>query len=460
MLVDAEAYFANLLDALQQATRSILIIGWDFDAATRLNPNRSQTMGDLLGKLVENRSELEIRILIWNLAPVHAAGASLPLLLGQEWHDHPRIQLRLDNQHPIYGAQHQKIVSIDDSLGFVGGIDLTVGRWDTRAHLPSDPRRNKSDGQECAPVHDLQMAIDGEAAAALAQVARHRWNIATGEELRPVSQASEIWPSGLDPDFLNARVGIARTAPAWGKERQIREVEALTVDALAAARQAIYIEAQYFADSRIAPLLAKSLSLQTGPEIVVLVTQITHGLLEHWIMGANRDRMIRRLMRADRYDRFRAYHPVISGPDGECEILIHSKLMIIDDRLLRIGSSNLNRRSTGLDTECDLVIEAEDSTQRQRIVNIRDSLLAEHLGVSPPAVSATTLAEGSLINTIEALNGGPRRLSPFSSVTRRGPVHMIPGTRFLDPCRPFRLLSFLTGHRRKARRSIPAVSSD
>ncbi len=39
-------------------------------------------------------------------------------------------------------------------------------------------------------------------------------------------------------------------------------------------------------------------------------------------------------------------------------IYVHSKVMIIDDRLLRIGSSNLNNRSLGFDSECDVALEA------------------------------------------------------------------------------------------------------
>ncbi len=51
--------------------------------------------------------------------------------------------------------------------------------------------------------------------------------------------------------------------------------------------------------------------------------------------------------------RFHAYFPHIPGlPEGQCCDL-HSKLMIVDDEVLRIGSANFSNRSMGLDTECD-----------------------------------------------------------------------------------------------------------
>ena len=45
--------------------------------------------------------------------------------------------------------------------------------------------------------------------------------------------------------------------------------------------------------------------------------------------------------------------------------MIHSKVMVIDDKLLRIGSANINNRSMGTDTECDLTIEASSASERR-----------------------------------------------------------------------------------------------
>ena len=134
VMSDGGPYFAHLEDALRQAKRSVMIVGWDFDGRIRLRPDaspeESPELGPLLRSLVEARPELEIRILVWSVAVLHAPGAPLPLLFGAEWQEHPRITLKLDTRHPLYAAHHQKIVCIDGGLAFVGGIDLTVRRWD------------------------------------------------------------------------------------------------------------------------------------------------------------------------------------------------------------------------------------------------------------------------------------------------------------------------------------------
>jgi phosphatidylserine/phosphatidylglycerophosphate/cardiolipin synthase-like enzyme len=454
-IADAADYFHHLDSALRQAQRSIIIIGWDFDASIRLRidgpEERFPSLADLLRSLVDERPDLEVRILIWNLSTLHAPGATMPMLFGAPWQDHPRIKVKLDNYHPVYGAQHQKIVAIDDSLAFVGGMDLTVRRWDTCSHDADDPRRIDEAGKPYEPVHDLQMVVEGEIARTVADIAYARWRVATGERHASNPTLRTLWPEGLPPDFIDTSVAASRTAPRWGKTRGYREIEALTYDALKAAERTIYIEAQYLADRRVGAILVKHLARHDGPEIVIVVTHTAHGNLEAWVMGGNRDRILRRLMKADRFRRFRACYPVITGSSGECEIFMHSKLLIVDDRFLRIGSSNLNRRSMGLDMECDLSIEATDAETEGRIARIRARLLGEHLDAAPQAVHTAFVEEGSLIRAIDRLNGKKRRLRRYEKLPKRWKTILAVGSSILDPRVPYPGLSLF--RRKRSRRS-------
>ncbi|WP_114942865.1 phospholipase D-like domain-containing protein [Microvirga calopogonii] len=447
VLIDGAAYFANLEAALRNARRSILIVGWDFDGSIRLRPDvgieESQPLGPLLRSLLEERPDLEVRILVWSVAVVHAPGAPGPLIFGADWQNHPRLQLKLDTHHPLYAAHHQKIVCIDDSLAFIGGMDLTVERWDTCRHACDDPIRLKDDGTIYEPVHDLQMVVDGEAAHAIAEVAYGRWKLGTGEELVPAPNGTDPWPDGLVPDFRHAPIAIARTYPAWGEQPAANEAAALTLDALSAARETIYIEAQYMTAPYVGDVLERRLADPDGPEVVVVQTHESHGWAEELVMGTNRDRLIRRLRQCDRHGRLRVYYPVIpNGKGGECQVLIHSKLIIVDDVFVRIGSSNLNNRSIGLDSECDAAIEATTEEMRRTIVALRNRLLAEHLDVSPEAFdSALDANDGSVIAAVEQLNTGIRGLRAFQAMTDDGPAVPATGTGLLDPLEPFEPLS-------------------
>lgn len=441
VLIDGDQYFDALDKALHSARRSIFIVGWDFDGRIQLCPQRDghPPLGPLLRSLVAAQPDLSVYILVWSISLLHAPGAVAPMLLGADWQDHPRIHLKLDTHHPLYGAHHQKIVCVDGRLAFVGGIDLTVGRWDSCAHAPDNALRRDPDGEPYAPIHDLQMLVDGEAAAELCELAAARWKAATGEAPCDLTddRSRACWPEGVDADFRDVPVAIARTIPAYKGDKAACEAWRLTLDALEAAEKSVFIEAQYMTETRMGRILQRKLADPSGPDVVIVMTHESKGWLERFVMGANRDRLIRRLRKADRYGRLRVLYPVVPCPDGECQVMIHSKLIVVDDLFMRVGSSNLNNRSVGLDTECDLAIEGNDKDSRKGIAGVRNRLLAEHLDTTPSTVASTLEAEGSLARTVDRLNVKPRGLRPFEAMSGKGPTRPIPGTRFLDPRRPF-----------------------
>jgi phosphatidylserine/phosphatidylglycerophosphate/cardiolipin synthase-like enzyme len=438
VLIDAADYFARLENVLRRAQKSILIVGWDFDAGIRLLPQdqASPKLGDFLRSLVEQKPGLEIRVLVWSVAVVHAPGAPLPLLLGAPWQKHPRIHVRLDREHPLYGAHHQKIVVIDDTVAFVGGMDLTIRRWDDAGHQAEHALRQGPDGVPYPPVHDVQMAVEGEAALVVADVARERWRRAIRQDIPPVTGAGDLWPQDLAPDFTDIPVAVSRSVASWRGLPEITEGMTLALDALRAARRSIYIEAQYFTAPAVGAVLAESLARPDGPEIVAILRRRFTGRMERFVMGGNQDRLVQRLRRADRYGRFGAFYPVAPQADGDLPITMHSKIIIVDDDFLRVGSSNMASRSTALDTELDLAIEAEDDSRRGVIAALREKLIAEHVDCTPQAVRATMTAEGSILRAIGKLSCKRRclrRMPDHDNLPER-PVF---GTWLLDPKRPF-----------------------
>jgi phospholipase D1/2 len=111
--------------------------------------------------------------------------------------------------------------------------------------------------------------------------------------------------------------------------------------------------------------------------------------------------------------------------------------MIVDDRLLRVGSSNLNNRSMGYNTECDLALETDDDTDVAHVIrSFRARLLAEHLGTSPEQVSAIVSERKSLIAAIELLSGPGRSLWPFAPAKINDAEKALADHELLDPERP------------------------
>ena len=421
VIVDAAIYFAALKDAILKARHRVMLIGWDFDTRIELErddprPGVPDALGAFISAAVARRRDLHVYVLKWDLSLLKLPFRGTTPFYILNWINSPRLRFRLDHAHPAGACHHQKVVVIDDALAFSGGIDITLDRWDTCAHHDHNPHRLRPDGSPYGPWHDATTIVTGDAARALGDLARERWRRATGEMLDPLPAAKPIWPDGVSPVLQRTPVGIARTAPPYEGRPPVREVEALYLAAIAAARRSIYCETQYFASRRIAEALEARLREPDGPEVVIVNPRKAEGWLEEKVMGSARALYAERLLR---YDRFRIYAPVTKAG---ADIYVHAKITIVDDRLLRVGSSNLNNRSMGLDTECDLVIEAppgqaESGEVRRMIRSLRHALVAEHLGTTPAALQSAEGETGSLIGAIERLRGTGRTLRPLSLPT-------------------------------------------
>ncbi|HEX9444339.1 MAG TPA: VTT domain-containing protein [Candidatus Binatia bacterium] len=443
-LIDGAAYFAAAAEAMEQARESILILGWDFDGRARLTPDAEdpRELEGFFKSLVARRPNLRIHILIWNFAVIYAALKRAPApAFNAGWRRHSRIQFRMDPNHPLGASHHSKIVVVDDAVAFVGGIDLARGRWDTPEHRAVEPRRSDFAGAELPPHHDVQLAVDGAAARALGDIVRERWRQNTGKRLRPPAGGNDAWPRSLKPDVTDVDVAIARTEPAYGgggEGKEVREIEALFKDAIAAARRTIFIENLYLTSAAVGDALAARLGEADGPEVVIVTSERSDGWLEAATMDILRARLIARLKQADRHHRLAVYCPKIRGLEKNCCMSVHSKVMVMDDRLVRVGSANLANRSMGLDTECDLAFESNGRAEVEReIVRFRSTLLAEHLGAAREKVEAAEAEKKSLIAAIEGLRrGGGRTLEPLDPAVSEWLDRVIPDSAVIDPEAP------------------------
>ena len=152
-------------------------------------------------------------MLDWDYPMIYGTDRDYPADLWTYLEAAPPHRLPLRRDRYARGSHHQKIVVIDDAMAFVGGLDLAARRWDTPEHRADDPRR-MFDGKPYPPVHDVMIAVDGEAGRELAALARKRWEAATGKAISPVEVTDDPWPAELVPDLTNVSVGIACTDAA------------------------------------------------------------------------------------------------------------------------------------------------------------------------------------------------------------------------------------------------------
>ncbi|BAV65709.1 phospholipase D-like domain-containing protein [Sphingobium cloacae] len=442
VIIDADAYFRHARAAMLKAKKRIMLIGWDFDARISLireeeaKDGAPVIIGDFIRWLVEREPGLEIYLLRWDTGAIKSMLRPSNLLTTLRWMAHPRITVKLDSHHPAGASHHQKIVAIDDCFAFCGGIDMTADRWDTRHHRDDDPGRKHPDGTPYGPWHDATTALKGPVAAALGDHGRARWKAAGGGDLPPVEGIDDCWPDDLPVQFRDVDVAIARTAPEMDDQPAVKEIERLYVNQIAAAKRRIYAESQYFASRRIAEAIAARLGDPEGPEIVIVNPEQADGWLEQQAMDTARARLFEALKARDTHNRLRLYHPFTAR--GE-PIYVHAKILIVDDRLIRVGSSNMNNRSLGLDSECDMAIDTAlpgNDGHRETIAAIRDDLIAEHLDLPKERVSAL-IAQRGLIAAIEELRTkAGRTLRPYRTPDLSDVQEWLADNEVLDPESP------------------------
>lgn len=155
-VIDGADYFRLFREALKQAKQTVYILSWDINSRVRLvrdgtDDGYPPRLGDFLNVLAEKNPNLHVYILNWDFAMLYTLDRELLPTYQLDWKTHSRIHFHLDGYLAEGASQHQKIVVIDDAVAFLGGLDLTMGRWDTSDHRPDNPLRDRVDKKISRP---------------------------------------------------------------------------------------------------------------------------------------------------------------------------------------------------------------------------------------------------------------------------------------------------------------------
>ncbi|MGE3624076.1 MAG: VTT domain-containing protein [Bdellovibrionales bacterium] len=400
VIVDCANYYRALHESICGARRSVFVLGWDIDSRIELLRGEEAEKAPAPGRFFDlvkwkalRNPEVQFYLNRWDYTLYQAGEREGLSHFRWRFFVPENIHFHLDNMHPVGGCHHQKVVVIDDELAFVGGIDIAIGRWDYRSHHPRNMKRMDPGGTYeprtrhlFAPHHDIMMMVAGPIAPALGRIARERWRASTGQipcalqtKLRPAVKPC-VWPKEIKEQFTGVPIAISRTLPAFRGNPGVREIERLYIDEIARAENFIYMENQYFTSGEIALALNRQLLAKPGLRVMLVSCDEPQGIMERKAMWAGRVFFRDLLIQNDVADRVLMAYPLSRENGNEKSIRIHSKLTAIDDKILHIGSSNINNRSLWLDTECDLSIAAHTEGARRQIAAIRNDLLREHTG--------------------------------------------------------------------------------
>ena len=369
VLIDGEEAFAALVEEISRARSHVHLTAWRLTLSfllTREGP--PVTLLDLLAG-VANR--VEVRVMIWQGAPLPVVRPwRADALLACRRLRQAGVRCVLDRTDRLTGTAHDKVVVVDDRVAFVNGIDpteLPVDRFDSRDHPPRGGMG----------WHDLGVRLRGPIVEDVAAHFGRRWETATGEELTS-PQRSE--PEG------GVRAQLVDTVPEGrysGLPRGSFRVLDAYLDALRRARRLIYVETEFLWSSEVVALLADRLRRPPCEEFrVVLVLPLSP------LAGFDRTRgQLAILDEADgAAGRLLACTVHAHGTAGSFPIYVHSKVCIVDDDWMTVGSANLNDNSLFRATEANIVV-ADNELVRQT----RERLWSEHLELPASEVTADPL---------------------------------------------------------------------
>ncbi|KAK0132013.1 Phospholipase D1 [Merluccius polli] len=141
--VNGKTYMEDVADALEEAQEEIFITDWWLSPEIFLKRPVVEGNRWRLDCTLKRKAQQGVRIFVMLYKEVELAlginsGYSKRTLL----HLHPNIKVMRHPDHvssSVYlWAHHEKLVVIDQSVAFVGGIDLAYGRWDDREHRLTD----------------------------------------------------------------------------------------------------------------------------------------------------------------------------------------------------------------------------------------------------------------------------------------------------------------------------------
>jgi phosphatidylserine/phosphatidylglycerophosphate/cardiolipin synthase-like enzyme len=341
VLIDGEQALERMVAEMRAATSFIHLSGWfmspDFVMADGPEP---VVLRNLLAELAHR---VDVRVLLWAGAPMPVFRPSRRMAVGvrDELRRAGPIRCVLDKHERPLHCHHEKTIVIDGRIAFVGGIDLTSVSGDRR-----DSQRHPA--RAGVGWHDVAAVVEGPVVADVGAHFALRWHGVTGERLPVAPAPAEAGASAVQ---------LVRTVPEHtypGLERGSFGILETYARAIRSARELIYIESQYLWSPEITQLLADALRHPPSDRFRVLIV-----LPGKPYGGADDTRgALAELVSADggagRVLACALYAP--AGPIADL-IYVHAKVAVIDDRVLIVGSANLNDHSMFNDTEAALVTD-------------------------------------------------------------------------------------------------------
>lgn len=333
--------------------------------------------------------------------------------LAKKYRIEQKLVVKIDNTSPtVSSAHHEKIIVIDNKIGFCGGFDLSRGKWDTSKHEYSDPHRD----QDFEPWHDFHAMLKGPIVWDLAYHFNQRWAYDNFKAVNSV-RAMKLKPANYlyGGDDGDTRAVALRTWEGMDKDGGIL---AWYTNTIRKAKASIYIENQFpFQNEFITRILCKRLQEQKSLKVIIVGPMEPNlpGLIGSILSKTSVNDVNEHLQRirdaGDSGRRVGTYSLVCQDKKSKKlrQIYVHSKLLIVDDKWFTVGSANTDKNGFKDSTEVNIGITSSSLAKDLRI-----RLWGEHIGLLEKSKNLTTRDLGSFRQKIKDLSAPKRKFDSLS----------------------------------------------
>ncbi len=306
-LQNGDQAYPEMLAAIRNAKASISLTTFIFG-----NDHLGGTFVEALHDAVER--DVQVRVL------VDAIGArySLPSIVGPLRRAHIPVARFMPTLTPyptpyMNLRSHRKILIVDGCLGFTGGMNIRKDNL-----VAENPPH---------PVQDLHFKVEGPVVRELQDIFKEDWNFATNET---------IWSERWFP-AIEARGNAIARAITDGPDQDLDKLPLTLVGALSCARRSVRIATPYFLPDQ-GLIDALNVAAMRGVTVDVLLPAKNNLRMVQWACNAHLAHMLGRGIRL-----------WFTPPPFD-----HTKLMVIDDIWVLMGSANWDPRSLRLNFECNI----------------------------------------------------------------------------------------------------------
>jgi phospholipase D1/2 len=139
--IDGCSYFEALAHAIESAQESVFICGWWVSPEFLLvRSHNKKTLDYRLDKLLARTAKrgVKIYVVVYYESSFISNDSAHTLEALEALHSNIRVLRHPQIILPTYWSHHEKLVVIDQAQGFVGGLDICFGRYDTPSHHVHD----------------------------------------------------------------------------------------------------------------------------------------------------------------------------------------------------------------------------------------------------------------------------------------------------------------------------------